>query len=163
MAHVYTYDELNRVRTAVTAKGGTVVYHARYLAYDQVGNRLEIDETSLQADNSTVSTRHLVYGYDRQYRLRSERWAGHEYVYHYDANGNRTRMEHDGQGDALLLAFHVEPHVSIVPRPRPLQGQTARTRSATASSGRGASSRRHTSRRPKTVVGTTANARALRA
>ncbi len=63
--------------------------------YDRAGNRRSIDERSLQADNETVVTRKLGYGYDDQYRLTSESWPGESYVYTYDHAGNRLTMDHN--------------------------------------------------------------------
>jgi hypothetical protein len=74
MLNAYTYDALNRVDVATTKRsGGTLLYWVGY-EYDLVENRINIDETSLEADDITTGTRYLRYEYDNRNQLTSKWW-----------------------------------------------------------------------------------------
>ena len=75
---------------------------------DLIGNRLFIDETSRQAEDTAV-TRNLSYTYDARYQLVSEAWDAESYVYEYDLAGNRLEMDHNGAGAPRVTpdAHHV--------------------------------------------------------
>ena len=74
---IYTYDELNRLKTAIYPGLGLETY-----TYDNAGNRLS---KVLGADNTT-------YAYDARNRLTQSINNGITTTYAYDGNGNLTQL-----------------------------------------------------------------------
>ncbi|MCH8148425.1 MAG: hypothetical protein IH987_10590, partial [Planctomycetes bacterium] len=87
----FAFDALNRVTSHLATAGGPDdIYNAAY-TYDLSNQRRTIDEAVQGHD-----PRSLVYGYDEQYRLTSEDWAGQTYAYTYDPAGNRQTKTING-------------------------------------------------------------------
>ena len=84
----YTYDPLNRLTAAdyrsTTLTAGSTGEHFAY-AYDAVGNRTAMTETTALAE-TTVTT----YTYDAANRLLASHSPGHLVTYAWDARGNLT-------------------------------------------------------------------------